>query len=151
MKKYLKIIGMCKVIGLAVSAFAIEIEPAPNEVKYPIQSYMTLDDKQLLREWGISLNCEDAGGGDYVVDVRFREPASIEASKGSLEVRFSLWTDSKDFVLSIPDLNLEDGSFMMREGYVLKLLINTQGDALGLRPGVGYIYDVNPKEFSSKK
>lgn len=150
MKYILECIKIWVIIGLFSSASALEIDPIPNQVLHPVQSYQNVDLKQ-LGEWGISIRCEDAGGGDYAVYVNFRQPASKEVATGDLRASFSLWTNTKNFVLSMPDFDLTESVFMMREEYLLRMLINTQGSALGLKPGVGYVFDINPKELVVKK
>lgn len=150
MKYILECIKIWVIIGLFSSASALEIDPIPNQVEHPVQSYQNVELEQ-LGEWGIAIRCEDAGGGDYAVYVNFRQSALKEVAAGDLHASFSLWTNAKDFVLSMPDFDLSESSFMMRDGYLLRMLINTQGNSLGLRPGVGYVFDINPKELIVKK
>lgn len=120
--------------------------PVPNAIEHPIQSYQKVTVDQ-LNTWGFSVEATDLGEGEYGIYVRAQQPAIEEIDNGQLAVNFSLWSDDDQLVLAMPTVNMNQGPFLVLDGYILRIVINAAHDALGLRPGIGYRVDIDPADY----
>ncbi len=133
----------CQFSSMAVTA--MEEVPVPNAVEHPIQAFSFVDIKQ-FNKWGIMLEPHDMEDGEFGLYVHVREPALTEVMSGKLEVNFSVWTDKKQMIVSIPKVHLNKRPFLLRKDYLLRMVVNTSDKSLGMTPGVGYVIDIDPAD-----
>lgn len=119
--------------------------PIPNAIQHPIQSYQEVSIEQ-LNAWGFSVEGADLGEGKFSLYVRAQQPAIKEINSGRLRVKFSLWFDDEQFVFAMPNVSLNQGPFLLIEGYVLRVVVNTTDNALDLQPGIGYMARIDPAD-----
>lgn len=119
--------------------------PVPNAIEHPIQSYQEVSIEQ-LNAWGLSVEATDLGEGEFGVYVHAQHPAIEEINTGRLNVNFSLWSDDEQFVFAMPTVSLNEGPFLLLDGYILRVMVNVNNNALGLEPGVGYKADIDPAD-----
>lgn len=120
--------------------------PVPNAIQYPIQSYLEVSIEQ-LNAWGFSVDATDLGEGQFGLYIRAQQPAIKEINSGELRVNFSLWSDDEQFVFAMPNVSLNQGPFLLLEGYTLRIVVNTTNNALDLQPGVGYMTQLDPADY----
>lgn len=117
--------------------------PVPNAIEHPIQSYKEVTIEQ-LNAWGFSVEATDLGEGEFGVYVHAQRPAMEGIASGRLNISFSLWSEDEQFVFAMPTVSLNQGPFLLIDGYILRVMVNVTNDALGLEPGVGYKADIDP-------
>lgn len=119
--------------------------PVPNAIEHPIQSYLEVSTHR-LNMWGFSVEASDLGEGEYGIYVHARNPAVEEINAGRLNVNFSLWSADGHFIFAIPTVSLNQGPFLLLDGYILRVIVNVTSKTLGLEPGIGYRVDIDPAD-----
>lgn len=86
------------------------------------------------------------GEGEYGIYVHARNPAVEEINAGRLNVNFSLWSADGHFIFAMPTVSLNQGPFLLLDGYILRVIVNVKSKTLGLEPGIGYRVDIDPAD-----
>lgn len=126
-------------------SYAVDGAPAEIETSTFTEGYVAVPPQRLF-EWGIEASALDALDGEYAFQFSFHEDLQAAINNEAVAVHFSLWTSEGDFALGMPQLDKEDMTFWMVAGYKLRVMLEVKTSYRGLKKGVGYFAELDPRE-----
>lgn len=123
--------------------------PSPIAIEHPIERNQPLSEKQLA-ELGITVSVAD-GGDEYGLYVTLREDLRQAIADDRAGLHFSIWSREGSLVLGMPQVNVEDGPFLVADGYRLRVMLDSKSGYAGLELGVGYFALFDRSGYLSKE
>lgn len=118
--------------------------PVAIAVKHPVERHQQVSLAESSK-WGLDAYSLDTGGGEYGLYLELNEQLRDAIQNDNARLAVSFW-QGEQLLLAMPGLRLDDGPFLIQEGYQLKVLLDPKGGYAGLEPGTGYYVMLDPRE-----
>ncbi len=117
--------------------------PVGREVSMLSSEHKNLTPNELF-SWGIEAYSVDVSAGEYVLYVHLTEALETQLSAGNSEIHFSLFDKSNNLILGLPKIVGNRLSFIIAQGYKLRIMVVSKADFNEFKAGMGYYSDLDP-------